>query len=234
MTQTSTRPPTPIGFDRAGSLCSSGHRASIMDGVFVRILQEHFSRRGRLILNGRDGDGPQLDGVLWTPDAETTKIQISGMHDYNRQDVQRRPALYVERQDWESERYAIGNRVVGGCVVKTDDGRFKQLLGEKYTVKSTGSHLFWCIGAGDNGQQAQLLGDEVYDFFMSFMPLLFVELQLHSMFPPKMGKLQVIPEHRETRGVPVSLGYEFYPTWRLTMIAPFLRSIGIIIEPQVG
>ena len=62
-----TRGPTLVDLDEFSSLCSSGHTPQILTGVFLRILQNHFTNADYI------EDDALKDNVIQLKPADTTE-----------------------------------------------------------------------------------------------------------------------------------------------------------------
>lgn len=206
------------------SLCTTQHPTNIMTGVVVRLLQEHFARADNLIYTEELDGSKQLEGYIWDPDNKVTKIQIQPVHQYNAQDIQRRPAIYVKRNAWKPHRVAINH----GQTINakpTEDGRIERVRGEYHSQAVLGSHSIFCVGK--TGAEAELLGSEVFDYFISFAPIMRKDLKLHRLEVEEIGGIKTIDEEVEHFVVPITLAYAFFWTWRLEAVAPWLQKFSI-------
>jgi hypothetical protein len=203
---------------------------NVLTGVFLKLLQEHFSRKENLIYNGASEVGKkQLEGYIWDEDNTKTRIQIQNVWRYNVQDIQRRPALYVKRNKWTTQRIAIND----GQTVGINRGDDKSTLGSEFHTRLIlGSHTIFAVGSEGEGAEAELLGAEVFDYVMSFAPVLRGELNLHRLEVSSVEPVMLLDEQTEHFVVPIVVAYGFSWTWRLHMIAPWLKSLAL--ELKIG
>lgn len=222
---------TLIGMDSPSALCSTFQSPLVITGVILKLLQEHFSRKENLIYNGTSEFGKkQLEGYIWDPDNTKTNIQIQTSFRYNVQDIQRRPALYVKRNQWTTQRVAIDD----GMTINPQPGMNGQKVGEVggefHSRLILGSHTIFCVGSAGEGAEAELLGAEVFDFMASFAPVLRRDLKLHRMEVQSVEPIVMLEEATEHFAVPITVAYGFFWTWKLQAVAPWLKSIALELK----
>lgn len=196
-----------------------------MTGIFQKLMQEHFSRPENILYTGDIETGKeQLESYIWTSNPETSKIKIQSVYSYDARDIDRKPAVYIKRNKWQTQRTAIGD---GGTpqVTRGPDGKITAIHGRKYTRAIIGSHTLFCIAK--TAQAAELLGTEVFDYMMSFAPVMQEDLRLHRLEVTDIEGVAQLEENTELFVVPVVIAYILYRTWRLEAIAPWLKSLGI-------
>ena len=223
---------TQIEMDTASALCSTFKSPLVMTGVVLKLLQEHFSRPENLIYNGSSELGKtQLEGYIWDPDNTKTRIQIQTVWRYNTQDIQRRPALYIKRNQWTTQRLGIDDGLTVGVEIGPDGNPIH--LGDEYHKRMIlGSHTIFAVGSVSEGAEAELLGTEVFDYLMSFAPVLRRDLKLHRIEVMSVEPVSILEEAHEHFVVPVVLSYAFSWSWRLVGVAPWLKSLAIELFPK--
>ncbi len=224
-----------IGLAPVSSLCTTGHVANILTGVFVRLLREHFATALNLEYNGVNEAVQELEGYLWVgdgqgnADAEKTRIQIDAVWKYNAQDIQRRPALYVKRNSFQTQRLAIRDGMTSNAK-RDSEGKVQAVRGEYKTVAVLGSHTIFCVGG--SGAEAELLGMEVFNHLVGFSQVLREDLKLHRFMVNEVGELAVLDEYVERFVVPVVCAYAALPAWRTDVVAPWLKTLEIDLLPK--
>jgi hypothetical protein len=217
--------PVAVDLDPVTSLCTSQHLANVMTGMFTRACQAHFSNIDNLAFGDNTETGKQmLEDYIWTPDTATTKIQIQPVWMYNPQDIQRRPAIYVKRAKWKWTKIAINDGMTVGAV-RGSDGKVIQVRGDYHVKQCDGAHVVFCVGR--SGAEAELLGQEVCEYFMSFAPVLRGEMKLHYLEVSETDDIKMLDEDVERFAVPVILSYTFMRSWRLQQEAPWLKTLAI-------
>lgn len=203
-----------------------------MTGVVVRLLREHFSSADNLEYNGtnefanaaKTTAAKQLEQYLWSNDNTATKIQIQPVWLLNAEDIQRRPALYIKRGAWQPEKLAINHGMTVGSR-KGTDGSLLGVRGEYHSTAIVGSHSIFCVSR--TGDEAELLGQEVFEFFLQLSPLLRSELNLLRMDVQSCGEIVKLEEFANHFAVPVSIVYAFARAWRLEKVAPWLKRVTV-------
>jgi hypothetical protein len=217
--------PVAVDLDPVTSLCTSQSLANVMTGMFTRACQEHFSDPNNMAFNAYTEEGKEmLEDYIWTPDNTTTKIQIQPVWMYNSQDIQRRPAIYVKRGKWHTSRLAINDGMTVGAV-RNAQGGVERVEGEYHVRQVDGSHIVHCVGR--SGAEAELLGQEVLEYFMSFAPVLRQEMKLHYLEVSDVDEVKMLDEDVERFVTPVILSYTFMRSWRLEQQAPWLKALAI-------
>jgi len=231
--------PTTVGLTPASSICTSRHTSNVLTGIFVRLLQEHFSDSQNLEFNGENEyadsaetrPAMQLQDYIWTPSNETTKIQIQPVWAYNPQDIQRRPALYVKRNAQRPQRMAIND---GMTIAARRTGPLPtdiEVRGEYHSVMVLGSHTIFC--AGGTGAEVELLAQEVFDQVAMFAPLLRTDFKFHRVAMQELGEIAILDaEGGNHYVIPVVIAYAYALAWRIKQIAPWLKSLSVEVHPS--
>jgi hypothetical protein len=218
------------GLQEASSICTMQHPAKALTGVFVQMLRHHFADASRLEYNGEnsftseehDQTMRELEGYVWLPDRGSTKIQIDSVFRLNLEDIERRPALYVKRNELSTKKMSIGHGMSTGAR-KNADGSLKRIDGEYHSILILGSHTTFAVGR--SGAEAELLGQEVFELMLQFGPLLRSELHFQSFETVQCGEVSVLEESTTHFAVPIVVAYAFPRSWRLEKVAPFLKTV---------
>ncbi len=226
--------PTRIGMDPVSSLCSSQHPPNVLTGIWTRLFREHFSNSDNLQYNGIDeatAEGMpvrQLQDYTWNPDNTKTKIQIQPVWEYNSQNIQQRPALYVKRNAVKFERLSINDGMTTGPI-RNGRGELKRVPGEYHSKLVLGSHTIFCVG--QTGAETELLAQEVTNHVLMFGPKLRKDLKLARLTLAEVGELALLDEFVEHFVVPVVIAYGITKSWRILEIQPFLKTLSINVQP---
>ncbi len=202
--------------DEVSSLCSSGLPPLILTGIFIRLLQQHFADPDEI-------EHPSLKDNVWTPDSETSKILIQPAYEFDEQEIMARPAVMVRRQPVSTRILGLNNRLQGGHV--SPDGA------ESHETLHASGHILFAIGR--TGGEAEVLGAEVWKYFMHFQPIIRKDLKLarfQVMELSEVGKVEEATEHWAT-AISVFTGY--YERWQLIMESPILKTLDINTIPSV-
>jgi len=220
-----TAPQTLVGLDPASSLCTTGHPANVMTGILLRLLQEHFASPLALEYNGVNEPGIRsLEGYIWTDQVETTRIQILPVWNYNPQDLQRRPALYVKRNGLKPERLGIDEGFTTSPV-RAPDFTVQRVPGEYKAKLIFGSHTVFCVGG--SGAEAELLGMEVFNHLDQFGPVIRQNMNMHRFGVTEVGEVSLLDEFDQHFVVPVVCGHTVASAWRIDTVAPWLKTLAI-------
>jgi hypothetical protein len=225
---------TEVGMDVVSSLCSSQHPSNVLTGLWTRLLREHFANPTNLQFNGMDEttvEGKptlQLQRYTWSEDNTKTMIQIQPVWEYNPQDIQRRPALYIKRNAVKFERLGLDDGFTAGSD-KNARGQVIRVPGEYHSKMMLGSHTVFCVG--QTGAETELLAQEVTNHIMMFGPRLRAEFKLTRLTLTEVGELALLDEFVEHFVVPVVIGYGIAMSWRIVEIQPFLKTLSINVSP---
>jgi len=225
---------TEVGMDTVSSLCSSQHPSNVLTGIWTRLLREHFSSADNLQFNGVDEptveDKPtlQLQKYIWHPDNTKTMIQIQPVWEYNAQDIQRRPALYIKRNTLKFERMGLDDGWTTGSI-RSATGQVERVPGEWHSKLMLGSHTVFCVG--QTGAETEMLAQEVTNHVMEFGPRLRVDLKLMRLTLSEVGELALLDEFVEHFVVPVVIAYGIAKSWRIRDIQPFFKTLSLNVRP---
>lgn len=227
--------PTFIGLDPQSSLCTTGHPANVLTGILLNLLREHFANADNLEYNGQnefttaEGTKPlnQLQSKLWTPNNTTTGIQIQSVWDYNSQDIQRRPALYVKRNALQTQRLGINDGFTVNSKRDPKTGKVLAVQGEYKSLMILGSHTVFCVGS--TGAEAELYGMEVFSHLVGFAQLIREEMNFNRFMVMECGEVAILDEFEEHFVVPIVVAYAFGWSWRINKVAPWLKTLAIAL-----
>jgi hypothetical protein len=199
-----------------------------MTGVFVRSLREHFASALDLEYNGTVEERGELEGYLWHPEVDKTKILIDAVWKFNSQDIQRRPALMVKRNAWKTQRVAIADGMTVG-IARHSDGSPDRVRGQFQTKAVLGSHTIFAIGG--TGAEAELLGAEVFRHLHEFSQVIREDLRLNRFAVEEMAEVSLVEEFDDHFAVPIVAAYAFFSAWRVDVQAPWLKTVAIDTRP---
>lgn len=223
-TETSSRT-TLAGLDRVSALSCTQHIPNLLTGVILRLAQEHFANAANLAYT-IDFDGVKgLENYIWTKDPKTTGIQIEPVTKWDPTDVQRRPAIYIKRNKWETHKLAINDGLSTAVIPSISGKGAGNIRGEKHARGVIGSHTLFTVAK--EGAEAELIAAEVFDYFMSFAPILRQEFNLLKFEVLELEDIKPVKEHQEMWVVPVVVAYASAWTWRLEAQSPFLQKLSL-------
>lgn len=190
--------------DKVSNWCSVAPRPHLMTGFFKEWLINHFSKESQIA-------APELRSRLWK-NLPSTDIVIESVTRWTPALTQKRLAIIIKRNDWQTQTITIGDRVH-----TFDDG-----IGN-FTCLVSGSHTLFCLATG--GTEAEILGAEVYRDLMQFGPVIRQEADLKRFRVVSVGAMFELEEARETFCVPVTVTYVAEDSWKLIPQAPVLKRI---------
>jgi hypothetical protein len=199
-------------FTDPSSLCTTGKPPLILDGIIMQLLIAHFSVSDYIKIE-------QLKKYVWKPDSDEGQDQplvIAPNYRIRWQNIQSRPAIIIKRNVIQSRKIAIDDYV--GPAEHPGDG-------DHYIRARVGSHTIFCLST--NGSVAEMLASEVNDELTEFAPLIRRDLNFGRFEETQIGEVTQIDEHNTHFVVPVTIGYAWCHTWKLTPIAPWYKTIGI-------
>lgn len=179
-------------------------------GGLTRSLRDHFMSADNILVDS-------LKEYIWTPDPETTHLQIDVVHKLNLKDTQRRPALMVERGEVNFDFPAMG----GAHTPHFDeDGYFR---GQAFTALVKMSLDVRAIG--QSGAEAELLLWEAATHLMLFRGALKERMRLGMFNVKGTGKVEPLKENKDLYSGVVSLVCGYSMDWNLNVDGPVLKRI---------
>lgn len=224
--------PTEVGLNRLTTICSTRHPASVLGGIFLQYCRQHFSDINNLEYNGENEFAnpeftiplEELQEFIWKPNAKETNIQIQMIWDYNTEDIQRRPAIYVKRNKQQTQKIAINNGQTIGAS-RAPNGGMGQVRGAFNSIMILGSHTLFCVG--NSGAQAELIAAEIFNEFIAFGPLIREKMELNSFQVEGLEEAALLEEFDDHWCVPIVVTYAYPRSWRVDLVAPWLKVISI-------
>ena len=219
MSHEGTYPPEPyLVQDIVSSLCSTGHTPYILTGEILRLCIHQWSDPETNVWN------PKLkaEGLQWDSSPAQTQILIEPVWKYSVQAIQRRPAIYVKRNNMKMQRRGVSD---GGLTVDRDDVLNSQ---HKYAMQVVGSHSLFCVGS--TGGEAESIASEVWRHQLHFSPLIRKDLKLHDYTVAELGTISKLEESHEHFVVPIAITWVFFEAWVLTKEGPPLKTVRLNME----
>jgi hypothetical protein len=183
-----------------------------MTGLFRTLLIDHFSHEDNL--------EPPYDAKLFTYDTDTG-ILIEDALVWRPVLTEKRPAVIIKRNEWNSIKAGIGN--VSGV---TAEGH------KQYTKFWKGSHTIFCIAR--EGAEVEKLCAEVYRYMLHFGQIYRHYLDLLMFELLHVGPVGRVEEMKDHYMVPVSVGYAWAETWILRNTAPAIKSVTLGTNYSIG
>lgn len=190
------------------NLCSFGWRPILITGLVRDLLVRHFQEPAGI-------EAPDLRRYGWREDP-TTGILIESIHRWRGDLVEKRPALVIKRNDYQTVRWGIADYVRA-----TEDGH------EEFCKGRVGSHTVFCIHG--SGASAELLGTEVDRELDQFHPVITQYLGLLRWGVTSVGAIAEVEEAKESFVVPVTVGWAYQDNWRVEQESLKLRRLSLSV-----
>jgi hypothetical protein len=202
-----------VEFDPS-SIKSTDITPTIATGIFVRLLEAHFSDQNNI-------RNQQIKDYLWADNETnqdiTTKIKIVPGYKYDPRALEMSPAIYVRRDAVMSNKFSIGGKALTHL---EPNGNYR---GDMYLRALSGTHSIHCVAKGAFNSES--LAEEVFYRMMEYTPsikqdLMFGEFEVKSLSPVK--KMEDDKDYFVTQ---VDLIWQVIHVWELLPIAPILKSV---------
>lgn len=206
---------------RPSSLCSRGpEQPLVLTGVCLSLARRVFS-------GPRQTDEPILGSVVYDADATKTGIRIETVYDFNAQDVQRKPAIYVKRGPASKQRISIGDTYIGAGLSLGSNGQSVD-NNHAYTVLLQSGYTWFCIGK--TGGAAEAIATELWLRLLEWSPLIVEDIGLTRFEVMQLAEVQKLEEESTCWVVPVSAAIAHQYKWKLLPQGPKLKGSSIGVE----
>jgi hypothetical protein len=202
MTEVSTR---TIDNQSPDTQCISGKTPLILTGIFIQLLEKHFSVESNIV-------DPALKPYLWKPDVRETGMVIDTNFNLDWKSVGKRPAIIVKRGNIQSVKLTLDDANPEASIY---DDR------EAYIRGKVGDHTMFCIAP--NGGLTEILGNEVSDEFMQFASAIRQDLGFNKFEETMISEVQQIEESDTHFVVAIKVEYGYIREWSLTPEQPVLK-----------
>ena len=203
----------------------SGATPIMITGFIVRLLQYHFYDPGNIMHE-------MLKSYRWQPDCAKGIVQpdnsilrpihVGTSYEFTPGNVQQRPGLFVKREPMQTERIAV-TEGDSGTITPTFPFRGKPLQ-----KRLQGRYSIICISS--KGEEADLLGEEVFYRMLHFQSLIRKEMRLGAFSVEGLGEVQTVDADGGSRGfyTVVSLFWAMVYRWAMVPEAPILKRLNFI------
>jgi len=157
--------------EECSSLVSTSITPFILTGIIIRLLQYHFSDPDNILHE-------ELKNYVWKEECTDGTVGETGIMivpEYNQDfgNVGTRPGIFVKREPVKPERISI---VQGDSEIPHMNKVKGVYQGRKYQKQLSGRFSIICNGL--NGQETELLGEEVFFRMLHFAPLIRDDVRL--------------------------------------------------------
>ena len=186
----------------------------ILMGVFLRLLQYHFSS----VLNI---SSPYLQYSLWDPDPESTKIHIGTGSSVDRNVVSGMPAIYIGMDNTKSTRMSV---LVGDSTPLVNNSNGFMGKRDHQKLLSGGARIL-CISK--NQDEAFLMAEEVFYRMMTYAPKIREDIGVGSFGVDNFSaaKPTRIEGGEEVFFASVMVKWENMHKWSLVAEAPTIKRL---------
>lgn len=181
-----------------------GLRPLLITGIIRDVLKNHFNVKENI-------ESEYLKENLWTPE-RNTGILIESIHRWREELVEKRPAVIIKRNAMRNLRIARQDRL---GIDRQGDSNFATLW--------VGSHTLFCIHG--TGASTEILATEVQREMTQFGPFIADSFGFFKFQCTEVGAVSEIEEATENFVVPLTIGWAYQETWRLTQESHKLSAI---------
>lgn len=181
-----------------------GLRPLLITGILRDCLKHHFSKDVNI-------ESPDLRKNIWQP-GQNTGIAIESIHRWRGELVEKRPAVIIKRNAMRNLR-----------VARNDFQGADRRGDSNYATFWVGSHTLFCIHG--TGASAENLGTEVQREMTQFAPYIASAFEFHKFQCTEVGATAEIEEATEGFVVPVTVGWTYQETWKLSQDTHTLSAI---------
>ena len=186
------------------SICNTPFKPLAITGLLRDMLIRYFSRPE----NNPDYD---IRKIVWRNSNEKD-ILIESVHRWNAELVGKRPAIFIKRNSYKSNKLTISNRMN-----ITPDGHVA------YTIMWIGSHTLFCINS--TGASTEILATAVQTYLTEYGPLIVDYLNLFNFDVVEVGPVSEIEEFKESYVIPITVAWSYDQNWLLELESLKLRRI---------
>ena len=174
----------------------------VMTGIFLEILRGYF----------RTGSTQ----FRWTEETSESKVFIEPTHKLNFEEVQKRPALYVSRGDFQ---YGIDNRVGWNDQLSTDPTTGRT----EFTVLV--NCVMQVIPVAKKAGEVERLAEEASEALLVFKQLVREDFGFLRFDLAAIGQLGILQEDSETFTAPIAVRTQFQEVWTIRRMTPKVKRI---------
>jgi hypothetical protein len=225
--------------DKKSGIQTNGPTPLVVQGYLRRFLISHFSDANNI-------QTPELKGFIWAPSTTTnistgvtttletldSKILIEPVWKYEPNTAHQRPAIVVKRNTINTKRLSIGDQLHGIQSLLGDvDPNTHAIVSDVHSMfLFEGSCSLICLG--NNGATVEALGYEVYNAFLTYVPLFLDELMLHDFQVQTLESVGKLEEDKEIFALPVTITYTYVMGKILRSEAPLLKGFSLEITGE--
>ena len=160
----------------------------------------------------------------WTDDPRTSQITIESVGEFEPEQTEKRPAILLNRGDWDYEKVGIDDR----AMPEWQRPGQTPTQGAYYEHLSIGSHTVWAVSRVYG--EVERVAAEAADFLTDTAPIVRSRMGLHKLVVAKIGAPGKLKEARENFAVPITVAYAISHQWVLQGEAPYFRGANLSVS----
>lgn len=202
-----------LGRDQYSSLCHLGWRPQLITGLIRNLLCAHFSSDDAI-------EDPNLKTLVWNP-GDTTGLVIDSVFRFRPALADKRPALLLKRNAYKNYRVSRG-----------DEAAIDRQGNKEYATLWIGSHTVFAIHG--TGNSCEILATEAQRDLTQFAPVVLSDLGrgLKRFQVTDVGDIAEVEESTQNFAIPITVGWAYEETWKLTALQPTLEAISFNLHSQ--
>jgi hypothetical protein len=236
------------------SLVATGPSPMVLTGVFIRLIQYHFSDpnniqnenlKGYIWTNSPNGcisnDDPSAEegsgsgasgssdsGGMGQDDCPVPDTHIDGSKMLVTVSYKRDGANVQQRPAIYIKREpVVGSRISFQNKAQASLNKDGILEGTNYQMTISGKHSI--IAVGKTGAEADALGEEIYFRMLQYMPIIRDDVRLGHFLPESISEVKEIPkEASKAFYTVVSLTWAYVYRWRVIPESPTLKRLALL------
>ena len=190
------------------ALCEMGWQPLLITGFLRDKLVEHFAEPLSI-------KSPDLRKYVWTGN-ERSGILIESVYQWKGELVEKRPAVLLKRNPYQSVKLGIGD--LSGI---TEDGH------TQHSILWVGSHTIFCLHG--TGASTEILTTEVQKELTQFSPTITGYLGLKKFSVTHVGAISEVEEATENYWAPITVAWAYEESWTLEYQSLPLRRIPLSV-----
>ena len=172
-----------------------GLRPLLITGVCRDILKHHFAQEKNI-------EAPVLQNAVWQ-ESLGSGILIESIYRWRGDLVELRPAVIIKRNAYRNLR-----------LVRSDVSGVDERGDRNFVTAWVGSHTLFCIHG--TGASTEILATEVQRLFTGFALEILETFNFLKFQVTDVGELSEVEEATENFVVPVTIGWAYQETWKIS------------------
>jgi len=209
--------------EACSALAAMGPSPAVLTGVFLRLLQYHFSTQANI-------ENPLLKEYIWTSSTAGcvnteqdgvvvpgSRILIRPSYSPRGPEVQQLPSLLVKREPVQSTRISFQDKSLVGL------NQNHVFDGTQYQVNIAGAHSIICRGG--TGVEADLLAEEVFFRMLHYQQIIKQDFRLGFLLAESMADVKSRDEYQRVFYAVVRMTWAYVYRWKLIPESPIIKRV---------